>query len=302
MKINQIILILFFIISVYSIKQPTLNQAVVVNLSRYWLNYRHSVSGTLIYNTLKRLGYDDDQILFFIPDDHACHPRNIFPGELRVNENYPNIYNDIIVDYKGRDVSIDKFMRAMLGRDRKGTPDSLRVGRGKNTFVYLIGHGGEGFMKFQNREEITSHDIAYMYKEMEIMKRYQELMFIVDTCQATSLSDRITSKNIITVGSSITGLSSYSGFVSSKISAITSDLWDQHQDVFFQTIDKDSNVTVQDYLDYFNEPMLQTIHGWRSDLYPKRLDQTKMNDFLGDIPVKHEIKLDSIPWDEDMFD
>ena len=117
----------------------------------------------------------------------------------------------------------------------------------------------------------------------------------------TSLSDRITSKNIITVGSSITGLSSYSGFVSSKITAITSDLWDQHQDVFFQQITMESNTTVQEYLDYFTEPMLKTIHGWRSDLYPKRLDQTKINDFLGDIPTKQTLSLDDIPWSSHLF-
>ncbi|BFU23817.1 GPI-anchor transamidase, putative [Entamoeba histolytica HM-1:IMSS-B] len=286
----------------FGIEQPQQNQAVVVNLSRYWLNYRHTNSGVLIYNTLKRLGYLDDQLLFFNADDHACHPRNVFPGEMRLNTNMPNIYKDIIIDYKGRDVSIEKYMRAMLGRDVKGTPDSLRLVRGERTFIYLIGHGGEGFMKFQNRDEITSYDIEYMFKEMEIMKRYKEVMFVVDTCQATSLSDRIKAKNIITVGSSVTGQSSYSGYISNEIGAITSDLWDQHQDVLFQhSLNKESNMTVQDYLNYFNKNMLKSNHGWRSDLFNRPLSQVKMTDFLAYIPQSVEVDLNEIPWSDNIF-
>ncbi|ELP84726.1 gpi-anchor transamidase, putative [Entamoeba invadens IP1] len=285
-----------------SIEQPKLNQAVVVNLSRYWLNYRHSSSAMLVYNTLKRLGYSDDQLLFFMADDHACHPRNIYPGELRQDTNMPNVYTDVIIDYKGRDVSIDKFMRGMLGRDRVGTPDALRVMKGQRMFVYLIGHGGEGFMKFQNRDEITSWDIAYLFKEMEIMNRYKEMLFVVDTCQASSLSDRITAKNVITVGSSITGLSSYSGRISSEIGAITSDLWDENQDILFtERLDKDSNMTVRDYLKYFTYPMLKTQHGWREDLFNRPMEDVKMIDFLGYVPKKVTIDLKSIPWDSNIF-
>ncbi|KAL7720228.1 GPI-anchor transamidase [Entamoeba marina] len=285
-----------------AIEQPQLNQAVIVSLSRYWLNYRHGVSGMLIYNTLRRMGYADDQLLFFLPDDHACHPRNPFPGEYRQNTDMPNEYKDVIVDYKGSDVSIDKFMRSMLGRDKKGTPDSLRVVRGERTFVYLIGHGGEGFMKFQNRDEITSWDIEYLFNEMEIMKRYKELMFVVDTCQAQSLSSRITAKNIITVGSSVTNQSSYSGYVSPVIGAITTDLFDQHQDVFFkQYLYPNSTATVLDYLHYFTFNKLKCDHSWRGDLFNRPLNETLLTDFLESAPKQTRISLDSFPWCDDIF-
>jgi phosphatidylinositol glycan class K len=40
-----------------------------------------------------------------------------------------------------------------------------------NILVYMTGHGGDEFLKFQDSEEISSHDIADAFQQMFEKKR-----------------------------------------------------------------------------------------------------------------------------------
>ena len=40
-----------------------------------------------------------------------------------------------------------------------------------NVFVYMTGHGGKEFLKFQDNEEISAHDIADAFEQMYQKKR-----------------------------------------------------------------------------------------------------------------------------------
>ena len=78
------------------------------------------------------------------------------------------------VDYRGEDVTVENFIRVMTGRHHKNTPDSQRLGSDakSNVLVYLTGHGGDEFLKFQDSEEIGSQDFADAVEQMRIQKRY----------------------------------------------------------------------------------------------------------------------------------
>jgi phosphatidylinositol glycan class K len=41
-----------------------------------------------------------------------------------------------------------------------------------NVFVYMTGHGGNEFLKFQDNEEISAFDIADAFEQMWQKKRY----------------------------------------------------------------------------------------------------------------------------------
>jgi len=43
---------------------------------------------------------------------------------------------------------------------------------GSNVLVYLTGHGGDGFLKFQDSEEITSQELADALEQMWEKRRY----------------------------------------------------------------------------------------------------------------------------------
>ena len=89
-----------------------------------------------------------------------------------------------------------------------------------NVLIYMTGHGGEEFIKFQDAEEINSQDLADAFEQMYQTGRYNEMLFIVDTCQANTLYRRFYSPNILAVGSSELGENSYSHH-SDKITGVS---------------------------------------------------------------------------------
>jgi phosphatidylinositol glycan class K len=74
----------------------------------------------------------------------------------------------------------------------------------------MTGHGGDEFLKFQDAEEISAHDLGDAFQQMYEKKRYNEILFMIDTCQANTMYTRIHSPNILATGSSEIDQSSYS--------------------------------------------------------------------------------------------
>ena len=70
-----------------------------------------------------------------------------------------------------------------------------------NVLVYMTGHGGDGFLKFQDAEEIVNKELADAFEQMWQKRRYHELLFIIDTCQAVSMYQEFYSPNILAIGS-----------------------------------------------------------------------------------------------------
>lgn len=64
-------------------------------------------------------------------------------------------------------------MRLLTGRNQNGTARSkkLLTDAGSNVLIYLTGHGGDGFLKFQDSEEITSQELADAVEQMWEKKR-----------------------------------------------------------------------------------------------------------------------------------
>lgn len=100
----------------------------------------------------------------------------------------------------------------MTARLPPETPRSkqLLTDEGSNILIYLTGHGGDGFLKFQDSEEITSQEMADAIEQMWQKQRYNEIFFMIDTCQAASMYERFYSPNILAVGSSLVGEDSLS--------------------------------------------------------------------------------------------
>jgi phosphatidylinositol glycan class K len=65
------------------------------------------------------------------------------------------------------------------------------------------------FFKFQDEEELTAQDIANVLDRMNQQKKYGQLLFIADTCQAFTLFDKVTAPNILALGTSLRGENAY---------------------------------------------------------------------------------------------
>jgi len=55
------------------------------------------------------------------------------------------------VDYRGYEVTVENFIRVLTGRLPPSTPRSKRLlsDNRSNILIYMTGHGGDGFLKFQ---------------------------------------------------------------------------------------------------------------------------------------------------------
>jgi GPI-anchor transamidase subunit K len=255
-------------------QQPhTSNWAVLVSTSRFWFNYRHLANVLSLYRTVKRLGIPDSQILLLLPDDMACNPRNAFPGTVYNNAARAlDLYGENIeVDYRGYDVTVENFIRLLTDRWPEDVPRSKRLGSdaGSNVLVYMTGHGGKEFLKFQDSEEIGSWDLADAFAQMWAKRRYRELLFMIDTCQANTMYERFYSPNIIATGSSAVDQSSYSHHADNDVGVAVIDRWTYYILEFLETQVQtpQSKLTLGDLFDSYDESKIHSQPGLRWDLF-----------------------------------
>jgi hypothetical protein len=214
------------------------NWAVLVSTSRYWFNYRHSANTLAMHAALVRAGVPQERIILMLADDHACDPRNVHPAAAAAAASGNGVASEgpardaggevylidgdrgpassmyvpgLQVDYAGPDVTVDALLRVLSGRHLPGTPASKRLGSGpaSNVFLYMTGHGGDGFLKFQDKEELTSVDLAGALYEAWAGGRYREVVAVFDTCQAATLGEPAHSPHVVAIGSSVRAESSY---------------------------------------------------------------------------------------------
>ncbi|CEG73730.1 Putative Phosphatidylinositol glycan, class K [Rhizopus microsporus] len=228
----------------------TNNWAVLVCTSRFWFNYRHVANTLSIYRTVKRLGIPDSNIILMLADDVSCNPRNRYPATVYNNAaRHIDLYGDNVeVDYRGYEVTVENFIRVLTGRVAPNTPRSKRLlsDDRSNILVYMTGHGGNEFLKFQDAEEISAYDLADAFKQMAEKKRYNEILFMIDTCQANTMYSKINSTNILATGSSELDESSYSHHTDHDIGVAVIDGFTYYNLEVLENIDMTSEMTLQD--------------------------------------------------------
>ncbi|KDR17719.1 putative GPI-anchor transamidase [Zootermopsis nevadensis] len=296
-----VILILMLVSSISSIHRSlpedflqaghTNNWAVLVDTSRFWFNYRHVANVLSIYRSVKRLGIPDSQIILIIADDMACNPRNPRPATVFNNANqHINVYgDDVEVDYRGYEVTVENFVRLLTGRLPPGTPRSkqLLTDEGSNVLVYLTGHGGDGFLKFQDSEEVTSQELADAVEQMWQKRRYHEMFFMIDTCQGASLYEKFYSPNILAVASSLVGEDSLSHHVDPAIGVYIIDRYTYYALDFLERVEPDSTKTMGEFLSVCPKRACISTVGVRKDLFPRDPHKVPITDFFGSLrPVE----------------
>ncbi|KAG9043364.1 glycosylphosphatidylinositol anchor biosynthesis [Tulasnella sp. UAMH 9824] len=265
----------------------TNNWAVLVCSSRYWFNYRHMANALGMYRTVKRLGIPDSNIILMLADDAACNSRNKFAGSVYANKGRGlDLYGDNIeVDYRGYEVTVENFIRVLTGRVADSMPRSKRLlsDDRSNIFIYMTGHGGNEFLKFQDNEEISAFDLADAIEQMWQKKRYNEIFFMIDTCQANTMYSKLYSPNILATGSSKLAESSYSHENDNDIGVAVIDSYTHHVLSYLENVNKTSKATMQDLFSTYSFEKIRSHAGVRSDLFNRPLDQTLITDFFGGV-------------------
>ncbi|KAK5133621.1 glycosylphosphatidylinositol anchor biosynthesis [Meristemomyces frigidus] len=266
----------------------TNNWAVLVSTSRFWFNYRHMANTLSLYRTVKRLGIPDSQIILMLPDDMACNPRNTFAGSVFNDKSRElDLYDQqtrssgsaaaagmggIEVDYRGNEVTVENFIRLLTDRWPASHPSSkrLRTDDRSNILIYMTGHGGDSFLKFQDAEEISSHDLADAFAQMHEKGRYRELLFMIDTCQANTMYTEFYSPGIVATGSSAKDQSSYSHHADQDVGVAVIDRWTYYNLEFLETRINSTSADVRlgELFDSYTFERVHSDAGVRYDLFP----------------------------------
>ncbi|CAK8534343.1 unnamed protein product [Lathyrus sativus] len=293
MKVLVVILLLIFLTTVaYSFPSSettmhTNNWAVLVCTSRFWFNYRHMANTLSLYRTVKRLGIPDERIILMLADDMACNARNKYPAQVVNNENHRlNLYGDNVeVDYRGYEVNVENFMRVLTGRHETAVPRSKRLlsDEGSHILLYMTGHGGDEFLKFQDSEELQSHDLADVVKQMKEKHRFKELLIMVDTCQASTLFSQFHSPGVLAIGSSMKGQNSYSHHLDSDVGVSVVDRFTFYTLAFFERLNIYDNASLSSLFNSYNPNLLMSTAYYRMDLYQRQLEKVPVTNFFGSV-------------------
>lgn len=265
----------------------TNNWAVLVCSSRYWFNYRHMANTLALYRTLKRLGMPDSNIILMLADDVACNARNSMPAAVYANSGrQTDLYGDSIeVDYRGYEVTVESFLRLLTGRHEPHVPPSKRLlsDASSNVFLYMTGHGGDEFLKFQDNEEISAYDVADAVEQMWEKRRYNKMFFVIDTCEAVTMYSKLYSPNVISTGSSQLGQSSYSHHNDWDLGVAVIDSYTHEVLQYLETLNKTSKDPLQDYFNIYDPVKMKSHPGISTELCPTSPADILVTDFLGGV-------------------
>ncbi|KAJ6793916.1 putative GPI-anchor transamidase [Iris pallida] len=222
-----------------------------------------------------------------LADDMACNARNNYPAQVFNNENHQlNLYGDNVeVDYRGYEVTVENFLRVLIGRHESAVPRSKRLlsDEGSHILLYMTGHGGDEFLKFQDNEELQSHDLADAVKQMKEKHRFKELLIMVDTCQAATLFSQLNSPGVLAIGSSMKGENSYSHHLDSDIGVSVVDRFTFYTLAFFEKLNMYSNASLSSLFNSYNPSMLMSTAYYRMDLYQRPLNEVPVTHFFGSV-------------------
>ncbi|XP_006208279.2 legumain [Vicugna pacos] len=163
---------------------------VIVAGSNGWYNYRHQADACHAYQIVHRNGVPDEQIVVMMYDDIANSQDNPTPGIVINRPNGSDVYEGVLKDYTGEDVTPQNFLAVLRGDAEavkgKGSGKVLKSGPRDHVFVYFTDHGAAGILVFPNDDlhvKDLNETIYYMYEH----KMYQKMVFYIEACESGSM-------------------------------------------------------------------------------------------------------------------
>lgn len=216
-----------------------------------------------------------------IADEYAVNARNPFKNRMHAEGIHTTGWynNSTEIDYRGSDVTVQNFMDALLGQ----APKSLQnLNDETNLLIYITGHGGDQFFKFQDEEELMAQDIANLMNKLYEEKKFGKALFIADTCQAFTLFDKVSTPNVLALGTSLIDESAYAHHSDYNLGLAVIERWTHF---FIENYYKRSNhrTTLHEVMvaPFSNKNLLMARVGIKDDTSRRKFKDTKLTDFFG---------------------
>ncbi|VDP87459.1 unnamed protein product [Echinostoma caproni] len=141
------------------------------------------------YQLLRRNGIPVENIVTIMYDDVANCPDNPFPGKLFNDYEHHDVYHDVVVDYRGEDVTPENFIGVLLGDAKlKSTGKKvLESGPDDDVFIFFTDHGAPNMICFPNKDVILAVTAANSHESSMGCFCDDKL---IDTCLADEYSYR----------------------------------------------------------------------------------------------------------------
>ena len=164
------------------------NYAVLVAASEGWKNYRHQADVLGMYHYLKENGYDDDHIILIMADDIAYNEKNPLQGVVRREIGGDNLYEDLQIDYKLGDLTLDDLNHILTGEPSEAYPVTLGSTYNDNVLFFWSGHGTQQGWKWKETENLNADFARPMFSAM----KFRKMFAIIETCYSGGVAQNCT--------------------------------------------------------------------------------------------------------------
>ena len=259
-----------------------------------------------MYEVVRSKGIPDSHIILMLAGFPATDPRNRFPGRLFMNtEKRRNVVGpDVGVDASDLGVNVASFLAVLTGQNhQQGVSQNLRLQSNENSsvLVFLTGHGGDQFLKFHDSEELGSPELGAAISTMHARGRYKELLLLLDTCQAATMTEHIVAPNVLSLASCERGENSYAMHGDPAIGVSTVDRFTATVLSFMARRHKGFSGTIHDLYASLDSRHLRSHAVLGNHSFERSPDEVLCSDFFaarsmafldGGLPARKEVAVD----------
>merc|ERR1712168_825304 len=204
--------------------------ALLVAGSNGYYNYRHQADIAHAWQIMRKFGIPESNIVTMMFDDVANNKANPVKGTLINRPVGQDVYQGVVKDYVGKDVTPDNFIKILTGNAAAmkgiGSGKVIDSGPDDHVFVNFADHGGPGLIAFP---EDVLH-IAQLNKtiwEMYNQKRYHKMVMYIEACESGSMFDETLPSdiNVMALTAANGSTSSYACYYDEKRRTYLGDLF-----------------------------------------------------------------------------
>ncbi|XP_022166863.1 legumain-like [Myzus persicae] len=216
---------------------------VLVAGSEGWSNYRHQADICHAYQIVKENGIPEENIITMMVDDIAYNSRNPTPGKIINKPKGNDVYQGVIIDYKGDDVNKSNFLKIITGDQAGmrsiGTGKVVLGGQLDRIFINFVDHGASGLLGFPD-DYLYADELNDAFTTMNNNESYKKMLLYIEACKAGSMFDGILSEdtNIFAVTASGPRESSYGCYCQSESGPYKTCLGDLFSVTWMEDLDK----------------------------------------------------------------
>ncbi|KAI1294205.1 Legumain [Halotydeus destructor] len=171
--------------------------ALLVAGSNEYYNYRHQADVCHAYHVLRDHGIPEERIITMMYDDIADNEENPTPGVVINRPGGPNVYQGVVKDYTGEDVTPAMFLKVLQGDETlaKAGKKVVTSGPHDHVFVYFADHGAPGLIAFPSGI-LKARDLSSALKRMYHEKKYGKLVLYIEACESGSMFEGLLPSNL----------------------------------------------------------------------------------------------------------